>query len=508
MAEETNWKLEAEKWKKKSLELGEKENVYVAKLKEAKEFIEKLTSPPLRQALIIRIGEDNVDIAYGNGNVDVVNYNPDLKGKLKRGQTVLVSPENGTIMRIKEKARSYPIAYVKDKLSDREIRILIEGFREKIVDTTIKDVKIGDSVLVDNSHNLILKNLGNTTKAYKLDKVPEVPWDAIGGLEQTIEELREAIEFPFVYKEFYARFPGRQNPKGALLYGPPGCGKTLLSKAVAYNIALNKQKKNGGELNGYFLYASGPEFLQKYVGEGEAMVRELFANGREASSENGDPVVICLDEPEYILRKRGTGISTDATDSLVNQFLAEIDGLKPLENLIVLLATNREDLMDPAILRPGRIDRKIYVPRPNKEASEKIFEIYLKDMPLDKELPDTNHTPQKLYAMQAASAIFDQTLPILNILYNDDTHDILEYKHIFSGASVVSIVSRAVDYAIKRGRKTASAMLNLQDILEAIGKEYLENRTMPNIATEADIKTIAKDKKIVDVEVLYRKNSY
>jgi proteasome-associated ATPase len=245
---------------------------------------------------------------------------------------------------------------------------------ERVLQTSV-GVKVGDGILVDASRSVVVQNIGNTSKAYKIDKVPEVPWSTIGGLENTISTIRQAIEDPVKYREIYAKFPNKKNAQGLLLYGPAGCGKTMLGKAVAYNLALSKKERDGGELNGYFMYVAGPEFLQKFVGTGEAKVREMFATARETAAENGDPVVIFIDEPEAVLKKRGSGISSDASDSIVNQMLCELDGLRSRDNIYLILASNREDIIDPAILRPGRIDKKIYVPRPSKESAGKIFEI-------------------------------------------------------------------------------------------------------------------------------------
>ncbi|HLC73496.1 MAG TPA: AAA family ATPase [Candidatus Nanoarchaeia archaeon] len=485
----------------------DEENTWKEKALEVAEVLKKVSQPPLQYATVIQVDNDTVDVALSGGNTYVVHYNPRLKDRLRPGQTVQLMPETMAVINIAGSLKTRNNVVVKDILPDGRIKIEDQG-RERVIFSTVDGIKVGDEVLTDSSNSVVLERV-KQSKSYHVEKVPEVRWDSIGGLEQTIEEIRDTVELPFLHRDIYRKFPNKKPAKGILLYGPPGCGKTMLGKALAYNLASRHAELNGGETNGYFLYTAGPEFLQKFVGTGEEKVRKLFAGARETTSINGDPVVLFIDEPETILRQRGTGISSDATDSLVNQFLVEMDGLNPLENIVVLLATNREDLLDGAIVRPGRIDRKIYVPRPNRDAAAAIFNIYLSDIPLEKKVGQSRETTQKEMTEYAASEVFDVERPILRITYNDGKFTLLEYKHIFSGASVVSIVGRATDYAIKRAIKGKKAELKTEDLSAAVNIEYLENRSLTNQVTPDDIRRLAKDKYefITDVRPAYNGSS-
>jgi len=324
-------------------------------------------------------------------------------------------------------------------------------------------------------------------------------------LDDVINEIKKTIIMPFVYKEVYAKFPAWHPIKGALFYGPPGCGKTMLGKAIAYEMAELKKQKGDKDASGYFMYLAGPEFLQELVGAGERKVREVFGAARETSGEKGDPVVVFIDEPESVFKQRGTGISTDANDSITNQFLAEIDGMKPLDNVIILLATNRPELLDSAVIRPGRIDRKIKIPRPNQKSAEDIFKIYLKGMPLK---PIGKGKQEELYAAFAAKEIYEKPRPLMEIKYADGTKGIVHYKDIFSGASVVSIIRRATGAVIEREIATGkNEELTKEDLVMAIEAEFNENKGLSNLVTKDDLKRITgenySNKQIIGVVPLY-----
>ncbi|HHE36211.1 MAG TPA: AAA family ATPase, partial [Candidatus Woesearchaeota archaeon] len=246
------------------------EKSWKEKALEAIAILKKISQPPLQYATLLNIHPENdtVDIALPSGNTFVVYYDTRLKNKLKPGQTVQLSPETYAVVGIGGDIQNRSATIVKDILDDGRVKIDFQG-KDRVIHSVVDGLKIGDSVIVDNSYSIILENIGNTTKAYKIDKVPKVPWSAIGGLEKTIEEIQDAIELPFVHKEIYSKFPNKKPVKGVLLYGPPGCGKTMLGKAIAYNLALRQKEQNGGSLNGHFLYVAGPEFLQKFVGVGE-----------------------------------------------------------------------------------------------------------------------------------------------------------------------------------------------------------------------------------------------
>ncbi len=479
------------------------------KAMEAYAILKKISEPPLQLATLTNVGEEYVDVALTGGNTFTVSYDPRLKSKLKIGQTVRLNPESMAVVAVAGEVKTHGTAVVKDVLKDGRVKIESRGGIEKIIPSAVKNIKAGDSVIVDNGYSVVLENLGNSSKAYSLDKVPEVPWSSIGGLEAVIEELKDAVELPFEHREIFKKYPNKKPAKGILVYGPPGCGKTMLGKGLAYNMALKKREKNGGELNGYFLYVAGPEFLQSLVGAGEAKIRELVGTARRTASENHDPLVVFIDEPEAVFRQRGGGLTTiggyHVTDSLVNQLLVEMDGLNETDNIVFMFATNRPELLDSALMRPGRIDRKIYVPRPKQSGAEQIFEIYLDKMPL---APKKGHAAKELksvYAQHAATEIFGQKLPLMRLVYSDSSEDTLEYKHVFSGAAAVSIIGRATDYAIKRAIKEESGDLTCNDLSKAVAKEYHENRGLANIVTKDDVQAVAGDKfdEIVRTEMLY-----
>ena len=316
---------QADAWKKKALE--------------AVRILERLSQPPFLYATVVSISDTTVDVAFRKDELEAVSFDSRLKKQLKQGQSVRISPETRAIVAIDERAKPREVASVKEVLSNGYIQINYHGV-ERVIPTCVA-VRSGDKVLTDFTASIVIEKLGNSSNAYHLERVPPVSWSSIGGLETTIEEIRDAVELPFKYPALYKKFPNKKQSHGILLYGPPGCGKTMLGKAIAYNLAEQRRAHNGGALNGYFMYLAGPELLQKWVGDGEAKVREIFASARETASKNGDPVVIFIDEPESVLKQRGTSISSDASDPIVNQLLAELDGMQSRDNIYLVLATNR-----------------------------------------------------------------------------------------------------------------------------------------------------------------------
>jgi proteasome-associated ATPase len=486
--------------------MSENEQGWKEKALEAIAILKKVSQPPLVYATITGFNDQTADVSLTNGTSYVVNFDPRLRNQLGLGKTARLSPETMAIVGIEGKIQTTSASVVREVLPDGRVKVEYTGGVDRVVQTSVP-VKAGDKILVDVGFNVVLESFGKEASAYHVDKVPEVPWSAIGGLEATIEDIKTTIELPFTHRDLYAKFPHKKLAKGILLYGPPGCGKTMLGKGIAYNLALRKKQRDGGELNGYFLYAAGPEFLQKYVGTGEEKVREMFGCARETAAKNGDPVVIFIDEPEAVLRNRGSGISSDAPDSIVNQFLVEMDGLKPLDNIVVLFATNRPEMLDSALIRPGRVDRKIYVPRPDQGGAEKIFEIYLKDVELSKPRLFSGGADKirAEYAKYAAQEVFSPERAILQITYQDGQCQNLNYGNIFSGASAVSIVGRATDYALKRAIEGGDHRLTKDDLVAAVDSEYRENRALHNLVSKEDVKAVAGQRfqQIARVHPLY-----
>jgi proteasome-associated ATPase len=323
-----------------------------------------------------------------------------------------------------------------------------------------------------------------------LEKVPDIDYANIGGLEDAIGEIRDAIELPHIYPEYF-REHRLVPPKGILLYGPPGCGKTLIAKAVANSLASQIKEKTGEKGESYFLNVKGPELLNKYVGATEQAIRDLFARARNQASYR-TPVIIFFDEMDSMFRVRGSGVSSDMESTIVPQFLAELDGLETLENVVVIGATNREDLIDPAVLRPGRLDRKIRIARPNKQAAKEILSKYLTpDLPIEACHVNTLGSPKKavewmkqeivneLYGLKAENEL-------LEVTYADGNRKILYSKDLASGAIIENIVNRAKFLAVKdlieKGRKG----IGLDHLLAAMRLEFKENEDLPSNSNPAE----------------------
>jgi proteasome-associated ATPase len=335
-----------------------------------------------------------------------------------------------------------------------------------------------------------------------LEAVPDIAYSDIGGLDPQIEQIADAVELPFLYADLFAehRLPA---PKGILLYGPPGCGKTLIAKAVANSLAKKVAEKTGGEKGrSYFFNIKGPELLNKYVGETERQIRLVFQRARE-KSEEGWPVIVFFDEMDSMFRTRGSGISSDMESTIVPQLLSEIDGVEGLRNVIVIGATNREDLIDPAILRPGRLDVKIKIERPNAAAAKQIFAQYLTDeIPIDA----GSSVPEMIEATVAEMYRDDEANQFLEVTYQNGDKEILYYKDFSSGAMIENVVRRAKKLAIKRVIAGGTRGVCLADLLESIRQEYKEHEDLPNTTNPDDWAKISgkKGERIVFIRTLVK----
>jgi proteasome-associated ATPase len=344
-----------------------------------------------------------------------------------------------------------------------------------------------------------------------LEEVPEVSYEDVGGLDRQIEDITDAVELPFLHRDLYHDF-ALPAPKGILLYGPPGCGKTLIAKAVANSLANKVSEATADRAaRSYFLNIKGPELLNKYVGETERQIRLVFQRARE-KSEEGWPVIVFFDEMDSLFRTRGTGISSDMESTIVPQLLAEIDGVEALRNVIVIGASNREDLIDPAILRPGRLDVKIKIERPDEAAAAAIFSRYLRsDLPLDGEEVTTLGGGDR---DKAVAAMIERTVEemyrdddenrFLEVTYQNGDKDILYFKDFASGAMIENIVRRAKKRAIKRTIAGEGRGVRTADLLESIKQEYKEHEDLPNTTNPDDWAKISgkKGERIVYVRTL------
>ncbi|GAC1320285.1 MAG: hypothetical protein NVSMB16_15610 [Acidimicrobiales bacterium] len=379
---------------------------------------------------------------------------------------------------------------------------------------SLKGVKLraGDTCLMDPRSGLLLEKLARPeVEELVLEEVPDISYDDVGGLDSQIEAITDAVELPFVHRELFAeyRLPA---PKGILLYGPPGCGKTLIAKAVANSLAKKVAEVSGDKnARSYFLNIKGPELLNKYVGETERQIRLVFQRARE-KAEEGMPVIVFFDEMDSLFRTRGTGISSDMESTIVPQLLAEIDGVETLKNVIVIGASNREDLIDPAILRPGRLDVKIKIERPDERSATQIFSRYFTtDLPID---PDEVRDLGGGDPAKAVQAIIEKAVDemyraddenrFIEVTYQNGDKEVLYFKDFSSGAMIENIVRRAKKLAIKRKIAGESGGIKTDDLLRATRQEYKEHEDLPNSTNPDDWAKVSgkKGERIVYLRVL------
>jgi len=342
-----------------------------------------------------------------------------------------------------------------------------------------------------------------------LEEVPDVSYDDVGGLDEQIEMIKDAVELPYLYGDLF-REHELQPPKGILLYGPPGCGKTLIAKAVANSLAKRVAERTDSKARSYFLNIKGPELLNKYVGETERQIRLIFQRARE-KSEEGYPVIVFFDEMDSLFRTRGTGISSDIESTIVPQLLAEIDGVELLKNVIVIGASNREDLIDPAILRPGRLDVKIKIERPDADSAKAIFTQYLTStLPLsESELKDAGGDPDEAIRRMIDQAVAHMYATgdenkFLEVTYQNGDKELLYFKDFSSGAMIENIVRRAKKLSIKRAIANGERGIGTDDLLDSIKQEFREHEDLPNTTNPDDWAKISgkKGERIVYVRTI------
>jgi proteasome-associated ATPase len=385
-----------------------------------------------------------------------------------------------------------PIVKISEVLPNGRLRVSMDaqGMSSRVVyrgEPLLEEtLKPGSEVRMEPNFKCALEYFSaKETMDFYLEEVPILPWNKIGGQEEAIGVIKDAIELPLLHPELFARF-GKRPLKGILLYGPPGCGKTLIGKATAYNLTQEYRERTGLDVKEYFMYINGPKILNMWLGESERMVRDIFAQAREKSRE-GNLVFIFIDEAESLLRTRSSGRYMNISNTLVPQFCAEMDGLVSLENVVVMLTSNRPDYIDPAILRPERIDRKVKIVRPDRRASRDIYKIYLSDVPLDPTLV-RDHKGNECSALDelldlATEYTFrrDDDTEFLEVFLRNGSTEILHWKDLVSGALLKSVGERAKDFAIKRSIEKQSDIegISAEDLKQAVRVEFKENEIFP-----------------------------
>jgi proteasome-associated ATPase len=494
-----------------------------ATLREAREHIaalreevEKLTMPPSAYGTYLGTNDDGTVDIFTAGRKMRVALHPEIEvDELKRGQEVVLN-ESLNVVLARGSDLAGEVVTLKEVLEDGTRALVIGRADEERVceladELTREKLRAGDHLLMEGRSGLLLEKLPRPeVEELVLEEVPDVSYDDVGGLDDQIEMIKDAVELPYLYGDLFKEHE-LQPPKGILLYGPPGCGKTLIAKAVANSLAKRVAEKTGNQsAKSYFLNIKGPELLNKYVGETERQIRLIFQRARE-KSEEGNPVIVFFDEMDSLFRTRGTGISSDIESTIVPQLLAEIDGVESLKNVIVIGASNREDLIDPAILRPGRLDVKIKIERPDEESARQIFAQYLTtNLPIgDAELKGAGGDPDDAVKRMIVRAV-DQMYAIgdenkfLEVTYQNGDKETLYFKDFSSGAMIENIVRRAKKLSIKRQISGGERGIGVDDLLDSIKQEFREHEDLPNTTNPDDWAKISgkKGERIVYVRTI------
>jgi proteasome-associated ATPase len=468
-------------------------------IEKLEQVIKKVTSPANRIGTFLGSpARDTAQIVVGGADY-YCNVDPRISlAKLQKGTRVLVN-EAYVIVGDLGFETAGPVTKVAEVLGGDRLRVGAEHGTQSLVlqrsaQLAKAPLKAGDDVRVDGNYRVALELLASPqSRDHYLDEVPELPWEKVGGQQEALQAIRDAIELPLLHEELFQKFQ-HATPKGFLLYGPPGCGKTLIGKATAYNLTKQLRGKSGADMREYFMHIKGPEILNMWVGESERMVREIFATAREKRREGYMPFLF-IDEAESILGTRRASRYSSILSTLVPMFCTEMDGIDSLNEVVIILASNRADLIDPAILRPGRIDRKIKVNRPNKEGAREIYRIYLTD--------DLPYDPALLEGAESKAAAIDALIGrlletqfskreenrLLEVTLRSGRKEALFRSDVMSGAIIASVVERAKGMAIKREIAAAVAGIgdpgraevgiSEADLQVAYNAEYLENEILP-----------------------------
>jgi proteasome-associated ATPase len=493
-----------------------------ATLREAREHIgalreevEKLTMPPSAYGTFLEVNDDGTVDVFTAGRKMRVAMHPELDvEELQRGQEVVLNESLNVVL-----ARGHDIAgevVTLKELLENGRRALVVGRadEERVCELASgllgERLRAGDHLLMETRSGVLVERLPRPeVEELILEEVPDITYADVGGLDEQIDQIQDAVELPYLYAELFHEHQ-LQPPKGILLYGPPGCGKTLIAKAVANSLAKRVSEKTGDSATrSYFLNIKGPELLNKYVGETERQIRLIFQRARE-KSEEGVPVIVFFDEMDSLFRTRGSGISSDIESTIVPQLLAEIDGVESLKNVIVIGASNREDLIDPAILRPGRLDVKIKIERPDEEAARQIFGRYLSE-----DLPIAEDAAEKAGGRsQAIDSMIDAAVDrmysgddenrFLEVTYQNGDKEVLFFKDFASGAMIENVVRRSKKMSIKRQIAGGARGIATSDLVDSIRQEYREHEDLPNTTNPDDWAKISgkKGERIVFVRTL------
>ncbi len=479
------------------------------------EEVEKLSQPPATFGVFIGNNDDgSVDVVTAGRKLRVMPA-PDLEAdKLVSGAQVILN-DALNVVEVLDPDGTGQVVKVKDKLGSDRAVVVSRGDEEHVAylagSLLGTVVRAGDPVLYDARSGVATELLPREeVEELVLEEIPDITYEDIGGLEGQIEAIRDAVELPFLYAELFQEHQ-LEAPKGVLLYGPPGCGKTLIAKAVAKSLADKVRERTGREdARSYFLNVKGPELLNKYVGETERQIREIFQRAKERSEE-GLPVIVFFDEMDSIFRTRGTGISSDVESTIVPQLLSELDGVETLKNVIVIGASNREDLIDPAILRPGRLDVKIKIERPTAEQAKDVMSKYLHPVvPIHPDEVDRHSGDVQVAVARMIERTVEQMYEpsernrFLEVTYASGDKEILYFKDFNSGAMIENIVRRAKKDAIKRFLSKGEKGIKTEDLLTAIRDEFKENEDLPNTTNPDDWARISgkKGERIVYVRTL------
>ena len=501
-----------------------------------REEVDRLGQPPSGYGVLLGVHDDDTVDVFTSGRKMRLTCSPNIETKaMKKGQTLRLN-EALTVVEAGDFEAVGEISTLREVLADGH-RALVIGHadEERIVwlaeplvaaeimapevadalddDHKPRKLRPGDSLLVDSKAGYAFERIPKAeVEDLGLEEVPDVAYGDIGGLTRQIEQIRDAVELPFLHKDLYREYSLRP-PKGVLLYGPPGCGKTLIAKAVANSLAKKMAEVRGEdarEAKSYFLNIKGPELLNKFVGETERHIRLIFQRAREKASE-GTPVIVFFDEMDSIFRTRGTGVSSDVETTVVPQLLSEIDGVEGLENVIVIGASNREDMIDPAILRPGRLDVKIKIERPDAEAAQDIFSKYLTvNLPVNADDLAEFGGDRALCIKAMIEKVVDRMYAeiddnrFLEVTYANGDKEVMYFKDFNSGAMIQNVVDRAKKYAIKSVLDSGQHGLRIQHLLDSIVDEFSENEDLPNTTNPDDWARISgkKGERIVYIRTL------